>query len=235
MRVYYFTSAKWALDNIRNQRIKVARIKNLNDPFDFFVNAYIPCYVPMDGDELKDRYHKVYGLLCFSENYSDPVHWAHYGERQSGVALGFDVNDDLLNKVTYSDEPFTVYFSDSEGTDEEWGQVYTALTYKYKHWQYEAEHRMILELSEAVQRFLPGGDEVYYKYFDDDLILREVILGMKCSISSDLFIDAIKNQDNILLLMADVSPDEYKVKKPIFIAKTDNGTIKVGRFGRDFR
>ncbi len=34
MRLYHFTTARYALEAIRDQRLKVARIASLNDPFD---------------------------------------------------------------------------------------------------------------------------------------------------------------------------------------------------------
>jgi len=33
-RLYHFTAAKYAFDNLRNRRLKIAQLDDLNDPFE---------------------------------------------------------------------------------------------------------------------------------------------------------------------------------------------------------
>ncbi len=33
-RLYHFTKAKYAFDNLRNRRLKIAQLDDLNDPFE---------------------------------------------------------------------------------------------------------------------------------------------------------------------------------------------------------
>ena len=40
MRLYYFTGQKYGLDAIRNRRLKVARIDELNDPFELMAPVF---------------------------------------------------------------------------------------------------------------------------------------------------------------------------------------------------
>lgn len=35
LRLYYFTTERYALEAIRDQRLKIARLNELNDPFEF--------------------------------------------------------------------------------------------------------------------------------------------------------------------------------------------------------
>ncbi len=38
MRMFYFTSREYAIKNIENQRLKIATIDKMNDPFEFYIN-----------------------------------------------------------------------------------------------------------------------------------------------------------------------------------------------------
>ncbi len=102
MRLYYFTTKKYGLEAIRNSRLKIARIGELNDPFEFL------------GLALKRKDRKVmktwkedmnarYGIICMSDNWMHPLLWSHYADKHKGMALGFDIIEDgTFTKVEYS-------------------------------------------------------------------------------------------------------------------------------------
>src|SRR5260370_13256362 len=104
MRAVYFLSKKAALDDIANQRLKISRFDDLNDPFELY------------GAELSDSRHRVafrrfkkqmadrFGLLCFSKSWGNPLLWSHYGDRHSGVALEFEISNDFVNEVSYESD-----------------------------------------------------------------------------------------------------------------------------------
>lgn len=102
MRLYHFINEQYGLQALLKKRLKLARISQLNDPFDF---------AAIDGsnDELPEMenhiesFDKKYGLLCFSEVWSNPVQWAHYSDKHKGLCLGFDCNVSPM-KMEYSEK-----------------------------------------------------------------------------------------------------------------------------------
>lgn len=209
-RVYYFTSAKWGLFNIEHQQLKASSIKNLNDPFDCFVHIITP--ERTDYSSARDNWHDKLGMICFSRNYRNPVQWSHYADRHSGIALGFDVADEILEKVTYLETPHTVNFSDHQGTEDEWLEVRHAMTCKYIHWQYEEESRVFYELNS-----LKKSGDMHFKEFDDSLVLKEIILGVNSKLKDEQILKAARDYRGIDIRRANISEDAYEVRKAIFI------------------
>jgi hypothetical protein len=80
MRVYKFLSKKWALDALRNRRLKIARLDELNDPFDlspFDTSTHLAnLMMTLTLNDMAKRF----GFVCFSARWTDPVIWAHYAE-----------------------------------------------------------------------------------------------------------------------------------------------------------
>ena len=75
LRAYHFTSAKHALDDLRNSRLKIATIEDLNDPFEL-----LGMDISGTDDRLKFRAWRKsmaesFGMVCFSRNWHNPVLW----------------------------------------------------------------------------------------------------------------------------------------------------------------
>ena len=77
MRVYYLTSSEYALNNIALRRIKVARFADLNDPFELLATEMSDKDFRVAMKSWKNDFHKTKGLLCFSEDWKNPVLWSH--------------------------------------------------------------------------------------------------------------------------------------------------------------
>lgn len=182
MRVYYFTSAEYGLDNIKFNRLKVSTFDRLNDPFELFC-------IEMSNNEVREelKSQKVYftnnfGMLCFSEDWRNPVQWAHYANNHSGLCLGFDIPEDDLCKVNYQRtrldtaelyEPYTTT---------------TILSTKFKHWSYEKEHRLMLNLKSLAKE-----GSLYFQVFSEKIVLREVIIGCESNVTSEQIIDVLSS------------------------------------------
>jgi hypothetical protein len=174
-RLYYFTSEKYGLENLRQQRLKISDFSNLNDPFELL------------GIELRDRdvrkavgfekskVSKTQGLVCFSEDRYNPVQWAHYTDNHKGVCLGFDVLSSDLRKVTYVSERLARSTLDEPNANEK------LLTTKFRHWEYEQERRLIVDL----KSFPPNGKGLRFVALGTKLDLKEVYLGCYSSIEFD--------------------------------------------------
>jgi hypothetical protein len=114
MRVYKFLSCKYGLKVIRERRLKISEVRSLNDPFDLLpFDLSDPdlrrAVVASRNDIGRDR-----GLLCFSQDWHNPVLWAHYAESHKGLCLGFDVPDDSLQSITYIEKPIKLTHLDYE-------------------------------------------------------------------------------------------------------------------------
>jgi len=177
-RLYHFTGAKYALDNLRNRRLKIAQLDDLNDPFELkAVNLCNPAHaLAFDGtgkfEGYKAEMARLYGVLCFSEDKADVLQWAHYADRHRGTCLGFDVSggEEKFGRVQYVGERFP--FPERPDLAFSWKLLST----KSVAWKYEKEWRVFLRLSEGIWNE-SAGRVLYFADFGAELVLREVILG----------------------------------------------------------
>jgi len=182
IRGYHFTSFEYGISNIKNSRLKIARIHELNDPFEFR-NFIIPDY---EDGRIKQEFVRAWdsqiGIVCFSKSYANPTMWGHYAENAKGLALGFNLPSPYLPspcsmEVDY-DNSF-LYPPTIEGIDRNF--IKKLLSTKSKNWEYEDELRIFLELRDAEfdersKKFM------YFAPFSDEMQLREVFLGPECKV-----------------------------------------------------
>jgi hypothetical protein len=173
-RVYHLTTAEYAISNIVFKRIKIARFSQLNDPFELLGPRRM---VRLSSGTLKDvktSLDENYGVVCFSENWTDPVLWSHYAAQHRGICLGFDVARSKLREVHYTSEriPLATLKVMSEAKIRD-----TLIRTKFESWSYEREKRVLIPFTEAKQE-----GPLYFLSMGPDLQLAEVILGVLCSI-----------------------------------------------------
>jgi len=182
------TSSRWEEEILREKRIKLSRFKELNDPFELML-------IDVRSQDTRDVVKQIYryfndttGISCFGAGWSSPVMWAHYADKHAGVCLGFDIPDDLLVKVSYTDERIVVPFGPhlpNKGLSEE--LLTKLLSTKATDWSYEREYRLLADLHDK--------DSVtghYYKEFGQQLQLRKIIVGHRCDWTPEtvrLFLD----------------------------------------------
>lgn len=180
MRVYHFVEEKFGLDDLRKQRLKVAVIADLNDPFELAGPPSSDRQVRARVRRWKDSMAKEYGLLCFSKSWRNPVQWSHYADKHRGLCLGFDVPNDRLLSVRYQQQRIELNIDDLESDDAKTAEAakQRLISTKYSHWRYEAELRILLPLKQALHE-----DGRYFKLFDEDLVLKEIIVGCRSCVS----------------------------------------------------
>jgi hypothetical protein len=205
MRLYYLTKLDTAKLILKERRMKLSRVGEMNDPFEL-LGASI-------GDTLARRVFKVIlhrhwsqtlGLICLSDTWQNPVMWAHYGDKHYGVCLGFDVRDDLAKQVQYKPDRLKKMLDSTKpllGLDEE--KIETVLLTKYRDWAYEREWRVFSSLKE------PDKNGKFYVDFDANMKLGSVILGARC-----------------LTSIADIVKIVGKVDQPVEIWKARAGFTK---------
>jgi hypothetical protein len=176
VRVYHLTSAEHGISSISLGRLKVARIREVNDPFEL---------MPLNSHEreirrlllrFKDSQNSKIGLLCFSQNWTNPILWSHYADKHKGICLGFDLRREQIQKIYYVKER-----SRMVGTSITTDIENLLLRTKFEGWEYEQEIRRVVDLSITEQE-----NDLYFLPFDGDLLLKEVILGVRNQFSLEV-------------------------------------------------
>jgi len=179
MRVYYLTGAQYGISNLALRRIKVSRFQDLNDPFELLGVNLGDKRLRKGFKDAKEELSQTKGLICFSRSWKNPLLWGHYAEKHTGIALGFDVPDELLMPAIYAES--LADFSIDAGTGRPSQSVIDALVRtKFKDWSYEDEVRVFVELTQ--DRMESG---LHFEYFSENLKLREVVFGPKCNLPID--------------------------------------------------
>lgn len=178
MRLYYYTSKQFGMKSLWEQRLKVGKYEELNDPFE------LQAYQHIDADQrslmrgLVQTLSKDSGVICFSKTWKSNLMWAHYADKHRGLCLGFDILDtERLTKIDYlrrRKEFPKAYKDDLPSVAED--LVTTCLKVKSIEWKYEQEHRLRVSLQEK-------SDGIYYQKFGSTLSLRQVIVGARCTLS----------------------------------------------------
>jgi len=86
---------------------------------------------------------------------------------------------------------------------------------KSHHWRYEDERRMLITLSNATKE---GG--LYFRPFDEDMRLSEVILGPRCDLKQK-YVSQLTRKLNLCAI--------------VFRSRLEFGGFRVIRNGRDLR
>jgi len=178
-RVYHLTSAEHAVSDIALGRLKLARFSDLNDPFELIAANFREREVRKIVRSFKSAFDSQTGLLCFSEDWAEPLLWSHYAAKHRGICLGFDVPRDQLEKVTYQDERLRTELDANSDPLELPLDLQQALRCtKYRRWEYECEYRRFVPLEAAIQE-----GRLHFVPFGPELELAEVILGTECVLS----------------------------------------------------
>ena len=207
VRGYKFYGSQYALSAIQNQRLKVSTLEDLNDPFEFQSFRLSNKTLRNAWWKVRDDCFSTLGLICFSKSWSNPVIWSHYGEKHFGAALGFDVRKHLIAEVRYKEKrpdfpmPSTLPASKMLETTQ------GALATKYKHWEYENEFRLFVDKASCDEE-----NGIYFKNFDNELVLREIIIGARSLLTTADFRDAGLPSD-VQVTTTRLAFNEYKVVK----------------------
>lgn len=170
MRVYHFINEEYGLKDLKEKRLKIARIMELNDPFEFLGMELSDPIFRKAMKETKKALSKNRGILCFSKTWTNPVQWAHYADNHRGFCLGFDIPSEKLTRVNYVKKRL----SHNGEIDEALMKKFLAT--KFEHWSYEQEYRAFLSLQDE-------DDGLYYASFSESMDLKQVIIGTSSRVS----------------------------------------------------
>jgi hypothetical protein len=201
MLIYKFLDAHFGIKSLREKRLKISTLDDLNDPFEL---------LPY---EMKDRNRRAAlyatrtqiaknrGILCFSSTWRDPVVWAHYADKHRGLCLGIEVPDDKCKAVKYENRrlklPSKPSLLDAEAL----------LFTKYVNWQYEEELRIWVALNACE-------NGLYFAEFGPMLTLTKVIAGARCALTQRELADAAAPLSrHITLVKARAGFREFEIVK----------------------
>lgn len=208
MRAFYFTAAKWALDNIAKRRVKVSLFPELNDPFELLA---LDLTDPTNRNMYRDAVEycvSQYGVVCLSRSSSNPLLWGHYGDRHRGICLGFDLLDDLVMPISYSPERLRPAIDASSTLNEMQAIVKQVFSTKFKDWAYEDEVRAWINLDERDE-----SSGLFFAQFGEHLRLREVILGVRCETSFEDVLASTSGLDDVRIFAGQLSFATFGVEK----------------------
>ena len=188
VRLYRYLQARWALTALETGELRVSRLSGLNDPFEF--RPALPYVNPVFSHQVVDEFlgflvrdfDSTMGIICFSEEISDPVIWSHYADSHRGIALGFDVvcDDHLWPMIYPAERPtFDAKHFPSMTEREAKEMVHRILAAKAPSWGYEKEHRVFIDLARS------RADEGHYFHRIPPDYLVEVVLGIECRVTED--------------------------------------------------
>src|SRR4029077_12873188 len=101
MRLFHFTSQEHGLSALRERRLKVALIPELNDPFELLCVDLRDPTSRKAFDEFKVQPSKRVGFHCLSRHWWHPLLWSHYAAKHSGVALEVEIDPSMAMPVKY--------------------------------------------------------------------------------------------------------------------------------------
>ncbi|MBY2984863.1 DUF2971 domain-containing protein [Rhizobium leguminosarum] len=208
MRLYRFMSAENGLRSIRDRRLRIGRIEELNDDFEFVGIALKLKEERVAFRQMRKHLNEANGILCMSEAWESPLMWAHYGDSHKGMALGFDVPDEAFYKVDYVKERPTLASMGLNNLDEITAEDIKRLTrMKASGWDYEKEYRSYQRLKDGVPI---NGQTHYFISMNPNLRLREVIVGSRFKTARQEVLDAV-NDPSVDVFMARGDFDQFKV------------------------
>ena len=185
-RIYHFCNREFGIQNIRLRRVKVSTFSSLNDPFELLCHNASNETLRRNLQIFKEDVSLKHGIICFSGARTSPVQWAHYSDRHTGVCLGFDVPEDFVMDVVYTNKRLEFVF-DAEGFDgNPKSPGMQAFLTKYKHWSYEQEVRMFGSLGKPDP--ISG---LHFQPFNENLELKEVVVGFDSTVSRRELVDCL--------------------------------------------
>lgn len=182
MKLFYFTTEQYGLKAIRDSRLKVARINELNDPFEFLGLSLKTRDERNVLRKWKKGLSNQFGMICMSSTWQEPLLWSHYADKHQGLCLEFDLTlDHTFIKVNYVEERQKLHdFSKEHLEDLTEADILTMLRTKFKAWEYEAEYRSFIRLEDA-----DPVSGLYFLDFSAGLTLAQVIVGERSTVTRD--------------------------------------------------
>lgn len=189
MRLYRFLNAHWGLLALQAKRIRIGRIAELNDDFEFIGIALDDKAERKQQRAVRDRMHSRSGIICMAKDWSSPLMWAHYADSYKGMAIGFEVPSKAFYKVNYvKKRPTKADLGITRYEDISIEQMKEMTRVKASGWRYEQEYRSFINLEQ--KGVVKEGDN-YFQLMNDNFMPIEVIVGPRTPLKKSQIIKAL--------------------------------------------
>lgn len=177
MRLYRFLGAEYGMRSTKKRKIRIGRIEELNDDFEFIGVALEAKEERIALRKMRRHLNVGNGVICMSKDWDSPLMWAHYAESHKGVVLGFDVPDQAFYQVEYTKKRPTLADMGLNTLDDITPEdIKRLIRTKAEGWSYEQEYRAYIGLNDGVPI---NGEMHYFMPFSENMKLREVIVGSR--------------------------------------------------------
>lgn len=202
MIVYHFINELYGLKDIRERRLKISNIADLNDPFEFIAAETSNQRKRHIINGVRDELAKSRGIICFSRHWQNPVQWSHYADGHKGLCLGFEAPSSLLCQVSYIASKIPWPSQPWPWPDAVKQYFFSQLVAtKFSHWSYEDEYRLFCSME------TPAADGYHYINFSASLKLVKVLVGARSTLT----------RDTLAAALGDLSADVEQIKvRPAF-------------------
>ncbi len=174
MLAYKFYPANYAIEALKEERLKVSPIDELNDPFEYLS-------IDMGEKDIRSwakKFRRIVsdgnGIISFSKYWTEPLLWSHYADSHKGIALGFDIPDYLLYKIDYISKRIKPPLDVDENGSSMHKLVKQLLRSKHKNWGYEREVRLVRPLKNCI-----SDKGLFFAPLNHTTSLKKVILGAR--------------------------------------------------------
>jgi Protein of unknown function (DUF2971) len=203
MKLYKFWPTESALKNLKQQRLKLSKISELNDPFEFASIDLRDKAVRIAFSKWRLDQDKTKAVFSFCSSHYSPLMWAHYADFHKGLCLEFEVKKELLHEVKYIDSRSTKIRKGDDFSKAMKSTIFfhEISTTKFAHWSYEKEQRLIRPIEDCVE--------------DGGLIFMPI--GSECRLSK-VYLGARFDKSKISELVTHIKPYDVqiKMKRPAF-------------------
>ncbi len=186
---YHFLSSQYAIHDLERKMIRVSTLNALNDPFEL-----MPYLRYSKGEKIR-RYlnirrqvSDIYGLMCFSKTWQEPLLWSHYADKHKGIALGFEIYNLNVFDVVYNPNPIRVQINLTNDLITNKNLFLELAKIKYIKWEYEEESRILIKLSDCTKI-----DGHFFIGFGNNLKVKEIRLGAYYDNSNEYIVKLSKN------------------------------------------
>ncbi|MGX5845505.1 DUF2971 domain-containing protein [Mesorhizobium sp. PL10] len=212
MLLYRFLNAEYGLLAIRERRLRISRINELNDEFEFIGLALKRKADRIELRRVRQHVNGHTGIICMSKKWSHPLMWSHYGASYTGIALEFFTFPTRVREVEYvTKRPTLQTFGCKSLEDVSELHLNRLFRLKFDAWQYEEEYRFFLPLE--------NGEEIkrkvhYFLPFSPHLQLKSVIVGPRSAVTRAQVAEALGGMaGSVETFRARADFDDFKVVK----------------------
>ena len=215
MRLFRYLDTTGALLTIEKRALRVSRLHDLNDPFEWRLgitnlrNGVEHLAEAATEAGLRDL-SSVFGVICFSAVPDQSVLWSHYADRHRGMVLELEVPDDPKRtvRINYTDERPHIEAARIGDTAYIKEQLDRACRQKSTGWTYEQEYRVYVLLAECEAR---GG--FYYSALQPGA-LKRVIIGCRSTCDLPYVERALSSAgySDTIAVRASMQNESYRIK-----------------------